>query len=251
MLCQPRSANWRQRPWISRGWSTRTRTISVSSDSAAECATVNLVRKQNSNAPESQPVRLRLRSKQGAAAPLSPCLPMTLAETRPRWRHHLCACAAERRAAAAEPLGRSGGHDIERLRNGRHLLASLHEGAERGLAAPNLFWVPTADRAHTILWTSAGSMTGSDAPKYAAVWGARLAHKTFFHSKYWSTPGAIFHRNANQNKTSVQGCIIVRNQSEVRSLVFAVHRVEHDWCSLSLSWTSSQQPCPTYPSLLL
>ena len=39
---------------------------------------MDLVREQNSNAPESQPVRLRLRSKQGAAAPLSPCLPMTL-----------------------------------------------------------------------------------------------------------------------------------------------------------------------------
>ena len=71
MLCQPKSASWRQRPW--------TRTISASSDSAAECATVDLWWEQNSNAPESQPARLRLRGKQGAAAPLSPCLPMTLA----------------------------------------------------------------------------------------------------------------------------------------------------------------------------
>ena len=145
MLCQPRSARWRQRPWISRGWRTRTKTTSVSSDSAAECATVNLVREQKGNAPESQPVRLRLCGKQGAAAPLSPCLPMTLAGHVPVETSSLCSVRAERRAAAAEPSGRSGGHDFERLRNGRHLLASLHEGAERGLAAPNLFWVPTAE----------------------------------------------------------------------------------------------------------
>ena len=55
------------------------RELSASSDSAAECATVDLWWEQNSNAPESQPARLRLRGKQGAAAPLSPCLPMTLA----------------------------------------------------------------------------------------------------------------------------------------------------------------------------
>ena len=73
-----------------------------------------------------------------------------------RWRHHLCAVCWKAEADATNK---------ESLRNGRHLLASLQGSAERGLASPSLFWVPTAGRARTILWTSIGNMTGERCAK--------------------------------------------------------------------------------------
>ena len=163
MLCQPRSASWRQRPWISRGWRTRTRTTSVSSDSAAECATVNLVRKQNSNAPVSQPVRLRLRGKHGAAAPLSPCLPMTLAgHVTIRGGDIISVLCVGRETRSCRRAVRQ--KRMPRIKSVSEMAVTCWHrcrGAQRETwQRPSLFWVPTADRARTMLWTSTGSLTG-------------------------------------------------------------------------------------------
>ena len=168
MLCQPRSASWRHRPWISRGWRTRTRTTSVSSDSAAECATVNLVRKQNSNAPVVATDATAFARQAGSRCATLPLPAHDSCGTRPhsRWRHHLCAVCGPRDAQL--PPSRQAEAEATTWSVSEMAVTCWHRcrGVQReAWQRPTCSGCQQLDRARTILWTSIGNMTGERCAK--------------------------------------------------------------------------------------